>query len=175
MTMVGPLLAAISPTAAPAVIAREIRKHLIVLESKRAERAILLLDREHTPICCGQRATAIAQALAPLSSVPTYVVLKDTMFENWLIADMAALRMMPARFTITPAAERAVTPDRADAADGYAWLQKATKGRYEKVADAQRILSFAAPRLIGANSRSFRRFLHVIGHPDYVGQSRLPT
>lgn len=172
VTMVGPLLAAVSPTSAPAVIAREVRKHLVVLEQKGAERVVILLDKEDHALCCGERADEIAHAVRPYSRLPIFVVLKDVMFENWLIADVAALRMMPARFSITPAAVRAVAPDKADAANGYDWLQKATKGRYEKVADAQRILAFALPRQIGANSRSFRRFLRVIGHPDYASQSK---
>jgi hypothetical protein len=46
---------------------------------------------------------------------------------------------------------------------------------YEKVADSKRILARQSVLTAGQHSRSFRRFLRLVGVPVYSGQSRSPA
>jgi Domain of unknown function (DUF4276) len=117
----------------------------------------------------------VAQALQSGTPVDVLVVLKDMAFENWLIADIDAISTMSARYSLSKAAIDAVAPDKADRVNGYRWLMKATDGTYDKKRDAKRILAAAQPSRIAANSRSFRRFLRVLGHPAYKAQSKAPA
>jgi hypothetical protein len=174
-TLIGPLVAVVNPTATPPVVAKGCRAPLLVLRAKRADQAVVLLDREDIDDCPGDRATELADELNRPGIIPVVVVLKDRMFENWLVADTRAFRRQPARFKVTTGLKRRVEPNKADQVDAIAWLQQATAGRYEKVADAERILKLAEPRAIAANSRSFRRLLRVLGHPDYGMQSKNPA
>lgn len=141
---------------------------------------VVLLDREQRERCCGELAEELRSALkAECASeglkVRIEVVLKDRMFENWLVADLEALRSSPKRFRLSSAMVKQVEPDRADAADGLKLLKGATqKVGYDKVDDAKLILAAADPLRMGANSRSFRRLLRVVGSPKYFQQSRRP-
>ena len=66
----------------------------------------------------------------------------------------------------------AVDNGKADSVDALALLKQATRGdAYDKVQDAKRILEEVDVAQLAANSRSFRRFLRVIGHPEYRSQS----
>jgi hypothetical protein len=86
-----------------------------------------------------------------------------------------AFRTLPRRFRISKSFESQVAPDRADRADAVRLLKTAAIGKpYHKVEDAKRILKAAEPLRIGANSRSFRRFLRLSGSRTYASQSRIP-
>ena len=174
-TIVGPTLAPVHPTSAPEVLARGCRNAVGVLELKRVELIVVLLDKEDCPCCSGDRAVDLERALSRVSQVAVKVVLKHRTFENWLISDIEAVKANPGRFTVTVGAARRVSPNKADHVDGIAWLSQASGGTYEKVADARRILDRASIDAIGANSRSFRRFLRVLNHPTYVHQSSRPA
>ena len=103
------------------------------------------------------------------------VVIKNRKLENWAIADLDALSSHPERFKVNAAARRAVEPNKADVIDAEELLKRlCQKVEYSKVKDSERIFSIADPTRIALHSRSFRKFLSVTGHPDYLEQSRRP-
>ena len=109
------------------------------------------------------------------------MVLKDRMFENWLVAATSALRSQPKRFRLSGTAASSIAPNNADQTDALGLLHTATraarKGKkqtYSKIADSKRILARVDINEMAANSRSFRRFLRCLGHPAYHDQSRRP-
>ena len=152
----------------------------VLVLQRKVDLAVVLLDREQRPDCCGALATELKDALVAECAreglaVQIEVVFKDRMFENWLIADLDALRSCPKRFRVAPSTVKAVEPNRADTANALQILKTATQqGGYDKVGDAKLILSAAEPLRIAANSRSFRRLLRVVGSPRYAKQSRRP-
>jgi hypothetical protein len=103
------------------------------------------------------------------------VVVKDTAFENWLISDPDAVSQLAGRFALTEA-QREHIAERCDRMDASAVLKRAAlRDSYDKVPDAMRLMARADPRRMAGNSRSFRRFLRVVGDPHYVDQSRNPA
>jgi hypothetical protein len=94
------------------------------------------------------------------------------MFENWLIADLKALKSFPGRYDITPAAERRIVASGADSTDAMKFMKQVTKPSYEKTSDSQKILTVADPMSMATNSRSFRRLLRVLGSATYEDQSQ---
>lgn len=170
-TLLSPLLAKMPPLAPVGTIARTCAPRLRVLEGKGVNRTVVLMDRETRRECPGTLASLLAQQLSRFTSVDTCVVIKDAMFENWLVADHTALGRQSGRFRIGNPFRRAVEPDRADRADALALMKEAVRGDYDKVADARRILNEADVLRIGRNSRSFRRLLRVLEHPVYAEQS----
>ena len=137
---------------------------------------LVLLDREDSDRCAGELASEVEAHIRAYADCEVRVVLKDRMFENWLVADIACLRSQAARFSLSGADEHRISPNRADSCDALAIIKRSiVSGRYDKVQDAKRILNLADPLAIGRNSRSFRRFLRLSEHPTYGAQSRLPT
>ena len=156
-------------------IARAIVDGIEYLKANGVDRVVVLFDREHRRECAGELAERVRRQIQPLTDIPTSVVIKDRTFENWLVADIEALRTMPARFDVSAAVIRSVAPNKADQIDAYAILQSCARRRaYRKVQDARRILSHADISRMAANSRSFRRFLRCVGHPAYITQSNKP-
>lgn len=97
------------------------------------------------------------------------------MYENWLVSDVEALKCQPGRFAVSDADARRVVPNRADRIDAMTLLKRMCKdAAYEKVRDSERILTRADVMRMAENSRSFRRFLRVVGHPSYQRQSASP-
>lgn len=171
-----PLWAAVDPKAPPAVVANACGAAIRTLESLGTELVIVLLDREDLQECPGVRASVIAAALRRRSDCRIEVVIKNRKFENWLIADLSSLSAQPARFHVSRTAQRSIQPNRADTVDGIAWLKRSCLGpSYQKVEDSKRILSRSEIVRMGKNSRSFRRFLRVLGHPEYAVQSSQPA
>jgi hypothetical protein len=96
-----------------------------------------------------------------------------------LVADATAFSKHPARFRLSAADVRSVTHNNADDVDAAALIKRAIEraggpGPYNKRNDSRLILAAADVSKMAANSRSFRRFLRCVGHPDYSGQSRRP-
>ncbi|HEU5002617.1 MAG TPA: DUF4276 family protein [Actinomycetota bacterium] len=174
--MTQPLKANIQPYSNPAVIARACKSRLVQLEAKGADCVVVLLDRETRPECPGELATAIRQQLAILAPVCVgEVVVKDRKFENWVIADLAALRSQPARFRIGNQVARTLS-GQVDGLDAESILEQATLRRpYSKVQDGVQTLRRADHLQMAAHSRSFRRFLRVLQHAQYETQSRVPV
>lgn len=172
-----PLLAEVTPLAPIGVIARAVAHLVERLEAEDVETVIILMDREQRPECPGVLADRLGDALnrRRIWRCTIQVVIKDRTFENWLIADPAALAAQPGRYHPGRVAERRVAPNRADAVDAMGLLRAAVVGdRFDKRRDSVRILERADPVTMAANSRSFRRFLRCIGHPNYRDQSRAP-
>ena len=80
-----------------------------------------------------------------------------------------------ARFTVTKAFRQSVSSNKAHVRDAEALLKQSAKSRaYHKRQDAVAIAREIEPLRAAANSRSFRRFLRVTGHPQYEKQSKRP-
>jgi Domain of unknown function (DUF4276) len=173
--VVATLLAPIPPKAGAAVIARACKSRIDILLAKRVAEVIVVLDREDREECSGQWALTIRDALDLPESCRGSVVLKDRMFENWLLADVAALRTFPVRYSVSDAVERRIVPNKADRCDALRLIKDITNPSYSKTSDSKKILSVADPLNVAANSRSFRRLMRVLRSESYRGQSKLPA
>lgn len=173
--VISPLYAPIPPYAPVGVIAHACRSRIEQLARRGVREIIILLDREKRAECAGDLATAIGNALVVPVGCRGWVVVKDRMFENWLIADVTALKSSPQRFNISPAFEHKIIPGKADSCDALRMLKEVTSHSYLKVQDSKIILAAADPLRIAENSRSFRRLLRVIGHESYRDQSARPV
>jgi hypothetical protein len=168
-----PLHADIQPHAPVGTIAKQCSASINQLFGRNADRVILLFDRETRSECPGTLAQAVERKIRREG---VRVVVKDRAFENWVIADLAALRKQPKRFEVSKATARAVQPDKADRVDALALLKRAAiKDAYDKVEDSKRVLTVADASSIGAHSRSFRRFLRCVGCVLYAHQSSNPA
>jgi hypothetical protein len=140
--------------------------------SKEVTDIVVLLDREDRQECPGQLAGEILDNLEIPPGCFGFVVIKDRMFENWLVADVATLRKFPGRYALSAADERRIVPDGADKLDALRIMKGITSPSYAKVSDSRKIMEAADPMAVAANSRSFRRLLRVLGAPPYENQSR---
>ncbi|NGP52128.1 DUF4276 family protein [Thioalkalivibrio sp. XN8] len=175
VTVCRPVYADMQPRATPPQVARAALSRIQLLRQRGAQRIVVLIDRDDSPICPGEFARDLEAALDNLGS-PASVVVKDQCFENWLVADPSAFRAMPSRFAVTQSFERSVAPNRADNADALRLINRITIRReYDKSSDAHALCKHAEPARMAANSRSFRRFLRLLGHPDFESQSRRPA
>jgi hypothetical protein len=104
------------------------------------------------------------------------VVVKNRTLENWLIADPKGLARLGGRFKPTNAFVARVSPNKADnVEDGAALLDRiCVKGSYHKTQDPPNIFAAMDVTETGKNSRSFRRFLRLLGDKRYRDQSRKP-
>lgn len=144
--------------------------------ARKTDLFVLVIDREQQESTPLELASALKGELASLSpgSFHIEVVYKDRTFENWLIADLNALRKQPARYAVSNALIRHVEPDKADSARAIDLLKKAVKGKqYDKIDDGQKIADRLDLMAAARNSRSFRHLLHVLGHVEYLDQCRL--
>jgi hypothetical protein len=174
-TLLKPLLAPMQPYAPPAAVARAASTRVRQLIGRGADSIVVLIDRELRAECPARLAREIGREIARIVGVEVLVVIKNRTFENWLIADLDALRAQPARFAVSQAISRSVEPNKADNVEAKATLNRcAIDIPYQKVVDARRICTYADPERIARNSRSFRRFLRSIHHPSYRAQSKEP-
>lgn len=171
-----PAFAKMHPKSTPPQIARAAESGIKVLVGRGAERIVVLLDHEDNPDCPGRAAGELKEAFVRLLDVTVDVVVKNRTFENWLVADPDAIEGLKGRFTVTRAFRQAVSPNKADhVQDAEALLNQVAKARsYHKRQDAVAIAREMVPLRAAANSRSFRRFLRIIGHPRYEEQSKRP-
>jgi hypothetical protein len=181
-TFIRPAVIAVNGTAPPGRVAAECLKVIRIVETRyEVQEVVILIDREDNPKCPGDLSSDIEKEvkgrLKGLSNCKVKVIIKNRMFENWLVADGDALAAQPGRFKWTQARRRRAEPNKADSIDDpKALLESATIGAsYEKVKDSDRILRKADSLRIAANSRSFRKFLQCVGHPNYSVQSRKPA
>jgi hypothetical protein len=174
--ILNPIYADIQPFAPPGQIAQSIRKKLPILKAQNAKNVIVLIDRETRTECPGEFANSIMNRLqvpcANLGFTNLTVVIKDKTFENWLLSDPVALRQLRGRFH-TKYTQRQTLFTRADTTPALQWIKEAVNGEsYNKVSDSINILRRADPLRMAISSRSFRRFLRVVGHPLYFAQSK---
>lgn len=158
-------------------IARSAKVALNIASAKKAELFVLVLDREQRAEAPGDLAAEIASEIFALDNwrFRLAVVMKDRMFENWLVADLGALRKQPARFTVTDAMARRVEPNKADRVDATKLLEQAAiRQSYDKQADSLKIAKRMDIDKAALHSRSLRHLLHVLGHETYMQQCRQP-
>lgn len=170
----------VTPDAPAGVVGRQCADRAKVAMFDGADAVIVVLDREAQDGCCGTIAATITEAMLRhcqhLSQVTLSVVLKDRKFENWLIADLEALKSQPARYKVPASLTRLVVPDKADKLDAERLLKQAViGGQYEKKKDAERICKRVDIERLAAHSRSFRHFLHALGHRQYKDQCKAPA
>jgi hypothetical protein len=171
-----PVRADLQPKAAPNQVAASAKAAVNYLIGRQVDMVIVLIDREDNPNAAAFAATLTTAFSDRYPGIGFEVVVKDRSVENWLVADIDALRAQPKRFKVTSAEIKRVVPNKADGQDAEWLLNKmALKFEYDKGGDPSRIAGHQDPRRAGQNSRSFRRFLRVIGDPIYAKQSRIPV
>lgn len=171
-----PLLADLQPKATPAVIARSARERIRYLASKGVDRVVVLIDREDHE-CPVKMAEELDQSFETLYShldIEICVVVKDFCVENWLIADVVALRGMSARFDVPNGFER-IAKNADSVKNPVRVLNSICKKRdgYDKGNDPTAICRKVEPLRLAAGSRSFRKFLRSVDSKAYAEQSRL--
>lgn len=174
------LKASMDPAGPLPQIVRNLKTSLEILAPDRLELAIVMLDLETRVECAGAWALRIRAAIlshahrCKVSQIE--VVIKKTSFENWLIADPAALVTMRKRFKLSTTNRNKIVPDKADHVDALRILKASViDDEYDKITDAIRILHRANPKNMASNSRSFRRLLRILAFPDYRAQSSHPV
>lgn len=178
--LVRPLRAPMHPLAPVGALAQVAASRARIWKSRGADRIVLLLDNEGRLECPGRFALSLARELKRQLGAPSpdvFVVMKVQAFENWLVADTAAISTLQGLFEPPSGFASHIAPDRADNVDARRLLQQwSRRGHtYEKVETAQRICAVMDPLRAGRNSRSFRRLLRVLGNSAYREQSRMPV
>jgi hypothetical protein len=175
------LRADLQPSAPLGQIALEASKRIRdLVVSRQVQRAVVLIDREQNPSCCGEYAQALATAITKQCrskqiDVEIQVVVKDRMYENWLVADPEAYEQLGARFDPS-IIQKGVRGDRADRIEALPLLKRAAvKKQFDKVPDAARITPHLDPLRMGEHSRSFRKMLGVVGCSAYTAQTKRPA
>jgi hypothetical protein len=101
------------------------------------------------------------------------VVVKNRCFENWLIADLEALRARsPRKYNFPDGVIDRVRRSGADNVQATDLLDRYVDGGYCKRADSAEMCRVVRADRLAANSRSFRKLLRSLGHPAYSLQSR---
>lgn len=170
-----PLYCNMHPHASFAQIAHVAAKRASIFESKGITDLVVLIDQEVRPECAPEIAHGIGQELKKRVKIARVsVIVKVTKFENWLIADPQIFSASKL-FQNTNRVRKAVVPDKADNVDALALLNSITRsGSFDKVNGAKTLSGKLDPGRAAENSRSLRRFLRVIGCPDYAEQSQNP-
>lgn len=166
-----PVRANVDPLAPVPVIAKGVTERVRLSIARGATAVVVLLDREDHVDSASVRAAQIQAGLRKFFGGNVSVVVKDRMYENWLISCPASFVAQKGRF---PSCEAIRFPEgRGDAVPNATRLIGQARGRgdYEKVADAKRLLQKADVDALARNSRSFRRLLAVIGDPLYASGS----
>jgi hypothetical protein len=156
-------------------------KRFPILLDRGAEFIVVLFDKETRQDCTVELVRAVEREarirLQELSStVKLQVVLKVTMFENWLIADPEALRELKGLFENVDRIEKRVVTGRADAVDALNLLKACSRQRiYDKPEGSIAICKRLNTTRAAENSRSFRKFLKALGVPQKESQPRRPS
>jgi hypothetical protein len=175
--VLSPLLCTIHPFANPAQMALAASKRFPILLDRGAECIVVLFDKETRQDCTVEFVRAVEREarirLQKYSSIVNLqVVLKVTMFENWLISDPKAVGDVAGLFENTDRIEKQVK-GRADAADALGLLKACSRQRiYDKVEGAVAICKRLDPTRAAENSRSFRKFLKTLEVPQRVPRPR---
>jgi len=163
-----PLKCDIQPFATPAQMA--------LAASKKFQ-----IDKETRPDCTVELVRAVEREarkrLREMSTtVDLQVVLKISMFENWLIADPEALGGLAGLFEKVERIEKQVGKGRADSADALSLLKACSRERvYDKVKGAMAICPRLDPIRAAGNSRSFRKFMKALEVPQRGPSPRRPS
>jgi hypothetical protein len=153
---------------------RKIEPRVRLAFAREANRVVVLLDREKQARPAGCLAEQLEMALQKSISSSIQVVIKDRCFENWLIACPGSYTRQKARFPNHEIVGRSIPDGAADRHDRPSSVINSACGRksaYDKMVDSTRILRHADVDDIARHSRSFRRFLAVLGDPLYKDSS----
>ena len=171
-----PLRATVDPLAPIPVLVRGLLQRVRLAKSNGADVVVVLIDRETSPEHPGSRSALVEQALQAELGQWVRVVIKDSTFENWLVASPEAFEKQKARYPKSELIRKAVEPDRADRVVALQLIKRAIAAAkaYDKIQDGRKTAALAVVSTMAANSRSFRKFLAVLGDPAYASSSRLP-
>lgn len=171
-----PVRADLQPKSTPAQVATSAKAAVTYLLGRGVDLVVVLIDRETNPSAPGFAAVLKTAFANRYPHVSFEIVVKDSCVENWLIADTDALRAQPKRFQLSTGVINQVVPNKADNIDAQKLLNRiAVKFEYDKGSDPARIATHQDPRKAAENSRSFRRFLRVLGDQLYAMQSKNPA
>lgn len=176
-SLLRPLYADMQPRAKPGQIVRAASPKIKILQQRGATKILLTIDLEDDSQCPTAFSKAIKDALKAQNMPDVEVVIKKYCFENWLIADLDALESLPGTFRLTDRIKGRIKASGADAERKPLDLLNAVRlgdRRYHKATDGMSIAKNFDALRAATNSRSFRRFLRVLGHPHYATQSREP-
>ena len=179
-TLLSPIKQDIQPLAPLKQMARAAANACRILAVKQVDLVVVLVDLENRDECPGEFARLLRERILEQVSdlgIGVAVVVKVRAFENWLVSDLECLGSSPGLFPDAPRVRQSVPVGAADHADALAILQQASgrRRRYHKVHGAVAVCSHLNPGRAALNSRSFRRFLRVIGDTRYADQSRKPA
>ena len=175
-SVMNPIYADMQPRSTPKQIVRSTVGKMKILESRNAEKVIVLIDLEERSRCAVNFHSEIEAAFNDMGWSHVLVVVKVVAFENWLISDPDGIKKLNSRFSITKDFIKSVSSNNSDNVDEpVKLLNKICVGKksYHKRDDARAIANQLDPLRMAKNSRSFRRFLRVIGLPDYLNQSKV--
>jgi hypothetical protein len=171
-----PVRADLQPKSTPTQVATSAKAAVAYFNGRNVDLIVVLIDKETHPSAPKFAASLKIAFVNRYPNTLFEVVVKDSCVENWLVADMDAIRAQPKRFKPTAGHVAQVVPNKADNIDAQRLLNRmALKFQYDKGSDPLRITSHQDPRRAAANSRSFRRLLRVLGDPAYANQSRIPV
>lgn len=178
--LINPIRQDIQPLAPLNQIARAAERGCRILAIKQIDLVVILVDLEDRDACPGSFAQMlqdlISERVAHLG-IEIAVVVKVRTFENWLVSDLGCLSRSRGLFPEARRVRQAAPAGTADHVDALAILQQAS-GRtrsYHKVHGAGAVCTHLDPGRAASNSRSFRRFLRVLGDRRYADQSRQPV
>jgi hypothetical protein len=157
-----------------------VKKGLGTLVHRGAEKIVVLVDKENRRDCTIEFVQSIEDEIArrkpvPFAKVEVRVVLKICTYENWLIADTHALIQIPGLIPNPSRIARRIANNRADSVDAQQLLADNVRGGYDKIRHAQAICLHFNPDNAAQNSRSFRKLLQLLEHPDYQRQTKNPV
>jgi hypothetical protein len=175
-----PLYCDMQPFASYQQIAYVAMKRVSILLQKGVSKVVVLIDKEQRGDCAPLMANSIEEELEGRLRQTDWngqvsVVVKVDAFENWLVADPHAFVKLTGMFKHRKRIRKAVEPDKADNVDALAVLNRCcVKGSFSKVKGAKAICQRLDPTRAATNSRSFRRFLRVLGDPAFSTESKNP-
>ncbi|QWV94885.1 DUF4276 family protein [Geomonas oryzisoli] len=174
--IVAPLYSDLQPRATPHQIVRSACGKIEILNAKNVDQIVLLIDLDDRRECHVAFADSINKAISDMKLPNITAVVKNKCFENWLIADHNGISKMVNRFKLSQAFINSVCKNKADNVLKAEELINsiANKTKYKKGIDSVEMSKCVDPMNIALNSRSFRRFLRVIGHSKYSTQSKQP-
>lgn len=160
----------------PGRIIQKAQREIKALRHKGAQRIVLLLDLEDQP-CPVTRAQILKNAFHTKGYTDIEVVIKQSCFENWLIADDTLFQKQKTKLFQAPEGYSRKIANKADSLNAETELKrmKIAGGGFRKGRDGNDLAKKADPLQMAQNSRSFRRFLRVLEHPDYAKQSKRPS
>lgn len=169
--ILAPIFAPIEPKATPQQIIKAMESRLKLLS--KADKIIVLIDIENLDVCPGDRASSLERVFIDRGYENIEVVIKKRQFENWLIADPDAISQLR-NFDMSEGFRRSVNNNADNVDDPVRLLSNIKNDRryFHKTKDGSAIAKQVDYLRIASNSRSFRRFLRVLGYPLYLHQSK---